>query len=70
MAIGNGELMHDSTARVFSQTLSYGNSKDETNKEGKKRGVSMERSTAGTKTISLHSLSKHNQNVIIIDIIL
>ena len=39
-------------ARVFSQTLAQGNSNDEirlTDEEGKKQGVSMERSKAGTK---------------------
>ena len=38
--------------RVFSQTLAYENSKNEdkeTDEEGKKRGVSMERSKSGTK---------------------
>ena len=40
-------------ARVFSQTLAHGNSKNEIEKEtdedGKKRGVSKKRSKAGTK---------------------
>ena len=42
MAIGNGNY-----ARVFSQTLAYGNSNNEirqADEEGKKRGVSTERS--------------------------
>ena len=47
--------MRDScTAQVFSQTLAHRNGKNEirykdTDEEGKKRGVSIERSKAGTK---------------------
>ena len=48
-------------ALVFSQTLAHGNSKNEidneTDEDGKKRGVSMEKSKAGTKEISPDSLS-------------
>ena len=39
----------------------------ETDEEGKKRGLSMERSKAGTKKSS-NSLSQHNKNKIIIRI--
>ena len=40
-----------------------------TDEEGKKRGVSMERSKAGTKKRSPDGLSHPNQNTIIINII-
>ena len=61
MATGN-------VARVISQTLAQGNSKNEirykeTDEEGKKRGVSMEISNAGTKEIP-------TKNTLIINIIL
>ena len=57
--------------RVFSQTLAHGNSKNEisqkeTDEDGKKRGVSMERSKAGTNKRSPDGLSHPNQNTIII----
>ena len=41
----------------------------ETNEEGKKRGVSMEISTEGTKKRNPDGLSHPNQNTIIINII-
>ena len=41
----------------------------ETDEECKKRGVSMERSKAGTKKRSPDGLSLHNQNAILINII-
>ena len=57
-------------ARVFSETLAHGNSKNEirqeTDGDGKKRGVSMERSKAGTNKRSPDGLSHPNQNKIII----
>ena len=42
----------------------------ETDEEGKKRDVSIERSKAGTKKTSNDDLSHHNQNIIIIKKIL
>ena len=49
MAIGNGELMHE----CFPKHLRMGTARmkldEETEEEGKKRGVSMERSKAGAK---------------------
>ena len=42
----------------------------ETDEEGKKRSVSMERSKAGTKKKSPDGLSRPTQNTIIINIIL
>ena len=49
MAIGNGELMHEcfhKHSRMKTARIKYDK---ETDKEGKKRGVSMERSKAGMK---------------------
>ena len=57
---------------MFSQTLAQGKSKNEIRKEtdedGKKRGVIMERSKAGTKERSPDGLSLPNQNTILINI--
>ena len=52
---------------VFSLTLAHGNNKNERqiNEVGKKRGVSMERSKAGTKKINSACLSLPNRNAII-----
>ena len=58
---------------MFSQTLPHGNSKNEkdneTDEDTQKRGVSMEKSTAGTNKISPDGLSHPNRNTIIINII-
>ena len=56
---------------MFSLTLTHGNSKNEirTNEESKKRGVSMEKSKAGTKKIIPDGLSLPDHNAIIINII-
>ena len=56
-------------ARVFSQTLAHGNSKNdnETDEDTQKRGVSMEKSTAGTNKRSPDGLSPPNRNIIIIN---
>ena len=61
-------------ARVFSQTLAHGNSTNEIRQrdrirdaDGKKRGVSMERSKAGTNKRSPDGLSHPNQNTIVIN---
>ena len=58
-------------ARAFSQTLTHGNSKNEirheTDEDTQKRGVSMEKSTAGTNKRSPDSLSHPNRNTIIIN---
>ena len=51
---------------MFSQTLEHGNSKNEKDEDGKKRGVSMERSKAGTNKSSRDGLSYPNLNTIII----
>ena len=59
---------------MFSQTLEHGNSKNEndteTDEKGNKRGVSMERSKAGTKEKrSPNGQNYPYQNTIIINII-
>ena len=61
-------------ARVFSQTLTHWKSKteikiNETDEDGQKRGVSMEKSTAGTNKRSPDGLSHTSRNTIIINII-
>ena len=56
-------------AGVFSQTLTHRNSKNEIrqrDKDGEKRGMSMERSKAGTNKRSPVGLSHPNENTIII----
>ena len=67
MAIGNGELMHES----FPKHLRMGTPRmiqdKETDEGGKKRGVSMEKSKAGTKKRCPDGLSHPNQNTIIIN---
>ena len=59
---------------MLSQILEHGNSKNgirkKTDEEGKKRGASMERSKAATKEKSPDSLLLHDQNTVIINIIL
>ena len=65
MAVGNGELMHKyfrKHSRMGTARLKYDNGKDE---DGQKRGVSMEKSKAGTKERSHDSLSLPIQNRII-----
>ena len=69
MAIGNGELMHEcfpKHSRMGTARMIYAN---ETDEDGQKRGVSMEKSTAGTNKISPDGLSHPNRNTIIINII-
>ena len=67
MAIGHGELMHE----WFPLRMGTARTKidKETDEEGKKLGVSMERSKAGTNERSPDGLSHPNQNTIIINII-
>ena len=70
MVIGNGELMHE----CFPKHLRMGTARmkydKETDEDGKTRGVSMERSRAGTKKRIRNGLSHPNQNIIIINKIL
>ena len=65
MAIGHGELMHE----CFSKHLRMGTARTkydkETDEDTQKRGVSMEKSTAGTNKRSPDGLSRLNQNTII-----
>ena len=49
MAIGNGELMHECFPKHSRMGTARMKKDKVTDEEGKKRGVSMERSTAGTK---------------------
>ena len=69
MAIGNGELMHEWFPKYSRMGTATMKQDKETDEEGKKRGVSIERSKAGTKKGSPDGLSLHNQNTIIINII-
>ena len=67
MAIGNGELMHEcfpKHSRMGTARMKWDKKTDE---EDKKRGVSVERSKAGTKNSSPDGLSHPNQNTIIIN---
>ena len=66
MAIGYGELMHECfpNTHAWEQQERNETKRDE---DGKKRGVSMERSKAGTNKRSHEGLSLPNQNTIIIN---
>ena len=60
----------NSCTSVFPNTRAWEQQeRKETEVEGKKRGVSMERCKAGTKKRSPDNLSHPDQNTIIIDII-
>ena len=61
--------MGSSCRSVFPNTLTW-EQKEETDEEGKKRGVSIERSKEGTKERTPDGLSVPNQNTILINIIL
>ena len=69
MPKGNGELMHECFPKQWEQQ-EWNKIKKQMKKDGKKRGVSMERSKAGTKKTSPDGLSHPNQNTIIIKLIL
>ena len=49
MAIGNGELMQECFPKHLRMGTAQMKLDEETDEEGRKRGVSMERSKAGTK---------------------
>ena len=71
MAIGNEELMHECFPKHSPMGTARMKSNKETEAEGRYRGVSMERSTVGTKNKrSTDGLSLPNQNAIIINKIL
>ena len=61
MAVGNGELMQECTKH---SSIAWEIDK-ETDKEGKNRGMSMERCKQDMKIISPDGLSLPNQNIII-----
>ena len=68
MAIGNVELMHEclpNHSYMGTARMKY----NETDQDGKKRGMNMERSKADKKKRSPDGLSLHNQNKIIINMI-
>ena len=70
MAIGNGELLHECFPKHLRMGTARMKQDKETEEEGKKGGVSIERSKAGTKKkvpTAYHSLP--NQNTIIINVI-
>ena len=67
MAIGHGELMHECFPEHSRMGTARTKSDKETDDDGKKKGVSMERSKAGTNKISPYGLSHPNQNTIIIN---
>ena len=65
MAIGHGELMHECFPKHSRMGTARTKQDKHTDEEGKKRGVSMERSKAGTKKRSrrpITSQSKYNDN--------
>ena len=69
VALGNGELMQEcfpKHSRMGTARMKHDN---ETDEDGQKRGVSMEKSTAGTNKRSPDGLSHPNRNIIIIKII-
>ena len=68
VAIGNEKLKHECFPKHSRMGISRMKSDKET-EEGKKRRVSMERSTAGTKKISPDGFSVSKQNTILIKII-
>ena len=69
MAIGNGELMHECFSKHSRMGTARTKQDNETDEEGKKRGVSMERSKAGTKgKRSPDCLNNPNQKTTMINI--
>ena len=67
MAIGHGELMHKCFPKHSRMGTARTKLDKETDEDGKKRGLSMERSKAGTNKRSPDGLSHPNQNTIIIN---
>ena len=66
MAIGNGELVHECFPKHSSMGTARMKKNNETDEDGQKRGVRMEKSTAGTNKRSPDGLSHPNQNTITI----
>ena len=69
MAIGNGELIHECFPKHSRMGTARMKQDNETHEDTQKRGVSMEKSEAGTNK-SPDGLSHPNRNTIIINIIL
>ena len=67
MAIGHGVLMHECFPKLSRMGTGRAKSDKETDEDGKKRGVSMERRKAGTNKRSPDGLSHPYQNTIIIN---
>ena len=67
MAIGYGELIQECFPKHSRMGTAWMKYDKETDEEGKKRGLSMERRKPGTKKWSLDGLSHPNQNTIIIN---
>ena len=67
MAIGHGELMHECFPKQLRMGTARMKEDNETDKDIQKRGMSMEKSTAGTNKRSPDGLSHLNQNTIIIN---
>ena len=57
MAIGNGDLMQECFPKHSRMRIARMKYDKETDEEGKKRGVSMERSKSGTKKKSRRSIT-------------
>ena len=68
MAVGNWELMHKCFPKHSCMGTARMKQDKETDEDGKKRGVSMERSKAGKIKISPDGLSLPIKNTIIINI--
>ena len=66
MAIGNWELMHECFPKHSHMGTARMKLDNETDEDGQKRGVSMEKSTAGTNKRIPDGLSHPNQNTTII----
>ena len=67
MAIENGELMHECFPKHLRMGTARTKRDKETDEDGKKRGVSMEKAKRGTNKRSPVGLSHPNQNTIIIN---
>ena len=67
MAIGNGELMHECFPKHSRMGTARMKLDHETDEDTQKRGVNMEKSTAGTNKRSPYGLSHPNRNTIIIN---
>ena len=69
MAIGNGELIHECFPKHSRMGTARMKEDNETDEDGQKKGVSMEKSTAGTNKRSPDDLLHPNRNTTIVNII-